>query len=179
MSALEIAPPPQTLEKGVDATVPSVDTGVQALVETLECSVQSSPVVVHQEVSATPGVSEVSVDVRPLTSEVAIQSIPADVNDKSVGTTVVEESVDPPTEGPPRILESIVEETAETVETVEEDVKPKETPTDRTKPAPKGSSPKRIGHIFKLPFRFLLCSAKPVEDGAIPAEATTSSNTTK
>jgi hypothetical protein len=75
MSALEVVAPPRTVEKGVDATVVSVDTGVQALVRMSECSVQASPATADQGVSAIPGMNEASIDARPSSTETGVQSI--------------------------------------------------------------------------------------------------------
>jgi hypothetical protein len=170
MSAVEIVVPPQTAEMSVDATVLSVDTGVQAVVEMRECSVQFSPVLVDQVVSAIPGVHEVSIDARPSFAEVGILAIPTFL-EKSVGATVVGRAVGSLTNVASKSLEAIIETVA-----------PKETPATQSEPTPKESLPIRIVrayvYYFTFPIRFLLCSAKPVEDETTGVEETPSSNAT-
>jgi len=170
MSAVEVVAPPQMSEKSVDATVLSVDTGVQALVETMECSVQFSPVLVDQGISAVPGVNEASVDARPTFSEAGVLVIPT-LLDKSIGTTVVGRAVGSLTDVASKSLEAIIETVA-----------PRETPADQTESASRPSFPVRVVRAYvyfvTLPIRFLLCSARPVEDEKIPTEETPSSNAT-
>ncbi|KAF9650326.1 hypothetical protein BDM02DRAFT_3093348 [Thelephora ganbajun] len=170
MSAVEIVVPPQVSEKSVDATVLSVDTGVQALVQTTECSVQFSPVLVDQEISAIPGVNEVSVDARPAFSEAGVLVIPT-LLEKSIGSTAVG-----------RAVGSLTNVASKSLEAIMETVAPKETPANQTEPAPKVSFPMRVVRAYvyfvTFPIRFLLCSAKPVEDEKVSAEASPSSNAT-
>lgn len=164
MSALEIAPPPKTAEKGIGATVLSVDAGVQALVEVAECSVQSSPVTVDQEISAVPGVGEASIEARPSSVETGVQVVPA-FHEKSIGTIVVVENAGG----------SSTNAVPKSPEPITETVTPKETPTRQTtEPAPKTPFSIRVVRIFTFPIRLLSCSAKPVEDEEIPAEGTRS-----
>jgi len=170
MSALEVVAPPQMSEKSIDATVLSIDTGVQALVETTECSVQFSPVMVDQEISAIPGVNEVSIDARPSFSDVGVLVIPT-LLEKSIGATVVGRAMGSLTNVASRSLEAIIET-----------VVPKETPEDQTEPAPKESFPMRVVRAYvyyvTLPLRFLMCSAKPVEDERVLTEVDQVSATT-
>ena len=170
MSTVEVIVPPQMAEKSVDATVLSVDTGVQALVETTECSVQFSPVLVNQGISAVPGVHEMSIDARPSFVEAGVLAIPI-LLEKSVGCTVVGRAVGSLTNVASKSLEAIIETVA-----------PKETPDTQTEPTPKESLPIRIVkayvYLFMFPIRFLLCSAKPVEDEKVAVEETPSSNAT-
>lgn len=166
MSAVEIVAPPQMSEKSVDATVLTADAGVQAVVEMTECSVQFSPVMVDQEISAIPGVREASVDARPSFAEVGVMVVPT-LLEKSIGTTVVGRAVGSLTNVASTIIETVA---------------PKETQTTQTESTPKESFPIRIVrayvYFFTFPIRFLLCSAKPVEDEKLPAEETPSSNAT-
>ena len=170
MSAVEIVVPPQMSEKSVDATMLSIDTGVQAVVETTECSVQFSPVLVDQEISAIPRVNEVSVDARPIFSEVGVLAIPT-LLEKSIGASVVGKAVGSLTNAASKSLESIIGAVA-----------PDETPANRTEPAPNVSFPMRMVKAYvyfvMLPIRFLLCSAKPVEDEKVDIEESPSSNNT-
>lgn len=170
MSAVEIVAPPQMSEKSVDATVLSIDTGVQALVETTECSVQFSPVLVDQGISAVPGLNDASIDARPTFSDVGVLVIPT-LLESSVGSTAVG-----------RAVGSLTNAASKSLEVIMESVVPKETPENQTEPAPEASFPMRIVrayvYFFTLPIRFLLCSAKPAEDGA-PTDATLSTSTSE
>ena len=170
MSTVEIVAPPQMSEKSVDATVLSVDTGIQANVETTECSVQFSPIMVDQAISAVPGVNEVSIDARPSFAEAGVLVVPTLV-EKSIGTTVVGRAVGSLTNVASKSLEAIIETVAS-----------KEAPATETEATPKESFPIRVVrayvYFFTFPIRFLLCSAKPVEDEKVPAEETPSSNAT-
>jgi len=170
MSAVEIVAPPQMSEKSVDATVLSIDTGVQAFVETTECSVQFSPVLVDREISATPGVNEMSIDARPTFSEAGVSVIPT-LLEKSIGSSVVGRAVGSLTGAASRSLEAIIET-----------VTPKETPADQAEPVPKASFPMRVVmayvYYITLPIRFLMCSAKPVEDEKVLTEVDPLSNAT-
>ena len=170
MSAVEIVAPSQMSEKSVDATVLSIDTGVQALVETMECSVQFSPILVDQEISAVPGVNEMSVDARPTFSDVGVLAIPT-LLEKSIGSNVVG-----------RAVGSLSNVASKSLEVLIDTVAPKETPANETEPTSKPSFPVRMARAYvyfvTLPIRFLLCSAKPVEEEKIPTEANPSSNTT-
>lgn len=167
MSVVEVVAPPQMSEKSIDATVLSIDTGVQAIVETTECSVQFSPALVDQGISAIPGVNEVSIDARPSFSEAGVLAIPI-LLEKSIGSTVVGRAVGSLTNVASRSLEALIET-----------VTPKETPASQAEPAPKPSFPIRVVRAYvyfvTLPIRFLLCSAKPVEEESPEAIA---SNTT-
>ena len=169
MSAVEIPAPPQMSEMSVDATVLTIDTGVQAIVETTECSVQFSPVLVDQGISAVPGVNEVSIDARPIFSEAGVLAIPV-LLEKSIGATAVGRAVGSLTNVASKSLEALIET-----------VTPKETPANETEPAAKVSFPIRVARAYvyfvTLPIRFLLCSAKPVED-EVPTDATPLSNIT-
>lgn len=162
MSMVEVVAPPQMSEKSVDATVLSVDTSVQATVETTECSVQFSPVLVDQGISAIPGVNEVSIDARPTFSDVGVLVIPT-LLDKSIGASVVGRAVGSLTNVASKSLEAIIET-----------VVPKEAPANPTESEPKVSLPVRVVRAYvyyvTLPIRFLLCSAKPVEDERAPTE---------
>lgn len=170
MSAVEIVPPPQMSEKSVDATVLSIDTGVQAVVETTECSVQFSPVMVDQGISAVPGVNEASIDARPSFAEAGVLVIPT-LLEKSIGTTAVGRAVGSLTDVASKSLEAIIETVA-----------PKEAPTAQTESTAKESFPIRAmrAYVYFLtfPIRFLLCSAKTVENEKVPAEEIPSSNAT-
>jgi hypothetical protein len=170
MSAVEIVAPPEMSEKSVDATVLSIDTGVQVQVETTECSVQFSPILVHQGMSAVPGLNHASVDARPTFSEAGVLVIPA-MLENSIGSSVVGRAVGSLTNAASKSLEAIIET-----------VVPKETPENQTEPAPKTSLPMRVVrayvYFFTLPIRFLLCSAKPVEDEKATVEETQPSSQT-
>lgn len=172
MSAVEIVIPPQMSEKGVDATVLSIDTGVQAIVETTECSVQFSPIMVNQGITAVPGVSDASVDARPTLSEAGVMVIPT-LLEKSVGTSAVGRAVGSLTNVASKSLEAIIETVA-----------PKETPDDQAESAPNTPSlPIRVirayVYLFMIPIRFLLCSAKPVEDDVPTQEPSTNATSEK
>ena len=168
MSTVKTVAPPQMSEKSVDATVLSIDTGVQALVETTECSVQFSPVLVDQGISAVPGQNEVSIDARPTLSEAGVLVIPT-LLEGSIGSTVVGRAVGSLTNAASKSLEAIMET-----------IVPKETPANQTEPAQKASFPMRVVKAYvyfvTIPIRFLMCSAKPVEDevstDAIPSNST-------
>ena len=163
------------LEKSADATVTSIDAGVQALVTVTESSVQFSPDMVDQEISAIPGVVEASVDARPSSTEAGIQAIP----------TLLEKSVEAAVEAPVvnKVEGPSTDATPKSPEAITETAAPKETPaSNHTESPPKTPSrPRAVGgsrRFFTLPIRFLLCSAKPVEDENIPAENTPPSNAT-
>lgn len=162
MSAVEVIVPPQMSEKSVDATVESCAMGVQAVVETMESSFQFSPIMIDQEISAVPRVDEASIDARPSMSDAGVLVIPA-LLEKSVGTTVVGRAVGSFTGVATRSLEAI-----------RETVVPKEVPINPPESAPRESLPLRMMrayvYFFMLPIRFLLCSAKPVEDERMPTE---------
>lgn len=168
MSAVEIVVPPQMSEKSIDATVLSIDTGVQALVETTECSVQFSPVLVSQGISAIPSQNEVSIDARPTFSDVGVLTIPTLI-ESSIGSTVVG-----------RAVGSLTNVASKSLEAIMETVVPKETPANQAEPTSKASFPIRVVRAYvyymTLPIRFLLCSAKPVED-EVPTDATPSNPT--
>ena len=170
MSVAEIVAPPQMSEKGVDATVLTIDTGVQALVETTECSVQFSPVVVDQGISAVPGVHEMSIDARPIFSEAGVLAIPT-LLEKSIGASVVG-----------RAVGSLTNVASKSIEALIETVAPRETPENQTEPVPKASFPIRVVRAYvyfvTMPIRFLLCSAKPVEEEPI-ADAAVSDSTSE
>ena len=170
MSAAEIIVPPQMSEKGVDATVLSIDTGVQALVETMECSVQFSPVGVDQGISAVPGVHEVSIDARPIFSEAGVLAIPT-LLEKSIGASVVGRAVGSLTNVASKSLEALIETVA-----------PKETAVNQTEPAPKASFPIRMVRAYvyfvTFPIRLLMCSAKPLEE-ELSADAAVSESTSE
>ena len=170
MSAAEIIVPPQMSEKGVDATVLSIDTGVQALVETMECSVQFSPVGVDQGISAVPGVHEVSIDARPIFSEAGVLAIPT-LLEKSIGASVVGRAVGSLTNVASKSLEALIETVA-----------PKETAANQTEPAPKASFPIRMVRAYvyfvTFPIRLLMCSAKPLEE-ELSADAAVSESTSE
>lgn len=168
MSAAEIIVPPQMSEKGVDATVLSIDTGVQALVETTECSVQFSPTVVDQGISAVPGVHEVSIDARPIFSDAGVLAIPT-LLEKSIGASVVGRAVGSLTNVASKSLEALIETVAPT-------------PANQTEPVPRASFPIRMVRAYvyfvTLPIRFLMCSAKPLEE-EVPADAAVSNSTSE
>ena len=170
MSAVEIVVPPQMSEKSVDATTLSIDTGVQAVVQTTECSVQFSPILVDREISAVPGVNEVSIDARPTLSEAGVLVIPT-LLEKSIGTSVVGKAVGSLTNTASKSLESIIEA-----------VMPNEISANQTEPAPELSFPMKMVRAYvyfvTFPIRFLLCSAKPVEDEKVDIEEVPSSNNT-
>ena len=169
MAVVEIVAPPLMSEKSVDATPLLIDTGVHAQVETTECSVQFSPIQVDQGISAAPGVSEMAVDARPSFSEAGVLAIPT-LLEKSIGCSVVGRAVGSLSDVASRSLESIMEVVA-----------PKETPANQTEPEPKVSLPIRVVRVYAyyllLPIRFLLCSAKPLEEEKVPTDEAPSSNT--
>lgn len=182
MSVVEIAPPPQTSEKGIDATVSLFDAGVQAIVGVVECSVQAtvetmegsvqfSPLMVDQEISAIPGVNEVAIEARPILSDAGVLVIPT-LLEKSVGTIAIGRAVGSLTNVASRSLEAIVETVA-----------PKEVSAEETGSIPKASLPVRVMrayvYYFMLPIRFLMCSAKPVEDEKLPVEEVSSGATSE
>ena len=170
MSVTEIVAPPQMSEKSVDATLLSIDAGVQALVETIERSIQFSPIVVDQGISAVPGVHEVSIDARPIFSEAGVLAIPA-LLEKSIGASVVGRAVGSLTNVASKSLEALIETVA-----------PKETPANQTEPTPRASLPIRMVRAYvyfvTLPFRFLMCSAKPLEEN-LSADAAGSDTTSE
>jgi hypothetical protein len=172
----EISAVPGVNEVSIDARPHFSEASVQvipAVPGVNEVSIDARPHLSEasvQVVSAVPGVNEVSIDARPHLSEASVQVIPT-LLDKSIGTTVVGRASGPSTNRASKSLEPI-----------EETVEPKETPTNHREsaPAPKPSFPKRFKRAFTFPIRFLLCSAKPVEDGRMLAEDTsTSSNVTR
>jgi len=171
MSAAEVVAPRQMSEKGIDATVLSVDTGVQALVETAECSVQFSPIGVDQGISAVPGVNEVSIDARPMFSEAGVLAIPV-LLEKSIGASVVG-----------RAVGSLTDVASKSIEALIETVAPRETPANQAEPVPKASFPIRMVRAYvyfvTMPFRFLLCSAKPAEDELLVDAAVSASTSEK
>jgi hypothetical protein len=77
-------PPPQvvieTSEKGVDATVLTVDQGVLALPELVDADVQCSPILVSIEVDATNDYSEISIDATPAVEEIGVGAQPVTVS---------------------------------------------------------------------------------------------------
>jgi hypothetical protein len=68
----EVAVPPTTAEKSVDATTTTVDQEIDATPSTADFSVQSSPSLVSRQIEAKPEVLSVSVEASPVVAEQSI-----------------------------------------------------------------------------------------------------------
>ncbi|KAJ6520075.1 hypothetical protein C8R45DRAFT_953782 [Mycena sanguinolenta] len=106
------APRPPTAEKGIDATVLTVDCGVDATPSTAECSVQAMPMMNDRETQASPPSVSIAIDATPQTVETYVDAVPG-TSEACVDATP--QTADVQVNAAPRTAETQVDATAESI----------------------------------------------------------------